>query len=143
MTLALLPRLQHQIYTVNGIKLAINYGLNRVRFPAPVPVGSRVRAQSSLVGVDDLGNGAVQATVSTTVEIDGSAAGVRGRKHRPLHLLSIAGRRLIRIRNRLSARLSRRRARTLKFRDGVFQAFGQPRLGLGPPGRNVRRRERR
>ena len=72
MTLALLPRLQHQMYTVNGIKLAINYGLNKVRFPAPVPVGSRVRAQSSLVGVEDLGNGAAQATVSTTVEVEGS-----------------------------------------------------------------------
>jgi acyl dehydratase len=72
MTLSLLPRLQHQIYTVNGVKLAINYGLNKVRFPAPVPVGSRVRAQTSLVGVEDLGNGAVQATMSTTVEIDGS-----------------------------------------------------------------------
>ena len=72
MTLALLPRLQHEMYTVNGIKLAINYGLNKVRFPAPVPVGSRVRAQSSLVGVEDLGNGAVQATVSTTVEVEGS-----------------------------------------------------------------------
>ena len=73
MTLALLPRLQHQIYTVNGIKLAINYGLNKVRFPSPVPVGSKVRAQSTLVGVEDLGNGAVQATMSTTVEIEGSA----------------------------------------------------------------------
>jgi acyl dehydratase len=73
MTLALLPQLQHQIYTVNGIKLAINYGLNKVRFPAPVPVGSRVRARSSLVSVDDVGNGAVQATLSTTVEIDNSA----------------------------------------------------------------------
>ena len=72
MTLALLPRLQHQIYTVNGIKLAINYGLNKVRFPAPVPVGSRVRAQTSLVGVEDVGNGAVQATMSTTVEIEGA-----------------------------------------------------------------------
>jgi acyl dehydratase len=72
MTLALLPRLQHDMYTVNGIKLAINYGLNKVRFPAPVPVGSRVRAQSSLVSVDDLGNGAVQATMSTTVEVEGS-----------------------------------------------------------------------
>jgi acyl dehydratase len=73
MTLSLLPRLLHQIYTVNGIKLAINYGLNKVRFPAPVPVGSKVRAQSSLVDVEDLGNGAVQATLSTTVEIEGSS----------------------------------------------------------------------
>ena len=53
--------------------MSVNYGLNRVRFPAPVPVGSRVRAQSSLVSVEDVGNGAVQAVVSTTVEIDGSA----------------------------------------------------------------------
>ena len=73
MTLALLPRLQHQIYTVKGIKLGINYGLNKVRFPAPVPVGSRVRANTSLVSVEDLGDGAVQATMSTTVEIEGSA----------------------------------------------------------------------
>lgn len=73
MTLALLPRLQHQIYTVNGVKLAINYGLNKVRFPAPVPVGSKVRAKTSLVGVEDLGNGAVQATMSTVVEIEGGA----------------------------------------------------------------------
>lgn len=73
MTLSLLPRLQHDMYTVKGIKLAINYGLNKVRFPAPVPVGSRVRANSSLVSVEDVGNGAVQAVVSTTVEIDGSA----------------------------------------------------------------------
>lgn len=73
MTLALLPRLQHQMYTVNGIKLAINYGLNKVRFPAPVPVGSKVRAKSTLVDIEDLGNGATQATVSTTVEVEGSA----------------------------------------------------------------------
>jgi acyl dehydratase len=72
LTLSLLPRFQHQMYTVNGIKLAINYGLNKVRFPAPVPVGSKVRAKSSLVGVEDIANGAVQAIVSTTVEIDGS-----------------------------------------------------------------------
>ncbi|BBZ42583.1 MaoC family dehydratase [Mycobacterium conspicuum] len=72
MTLSLLPRLQHEIYTVNGIKLAINYGLNKVRFPSPVPVGSKVRAVASLVSVDDVGDGAVQAVVSTTVEIDGA-----------------------------------------------------------------------
>ncbi|GBE63851.1 putative enoyl-CoA hydratase 1 [Mycobacterium sp. MFM001] len=72
MTLSLLPRLWHEMYTVNGIKLAVNYGLNKVRFPAPVPVGSKVRAESTLVDVEDVGNGAVQATVSTVVEIEGS-----------------------------------------------------------------------
>ncbi len=72
MTLSLLPRLQHQIYAVDGVKLGINYGLNKVRFPAPVPVGSKVRARSSLVDVEDLGNGAVQAIMSTTVEVEGA-----------------------------------------------------------------------
>src|ERR1700744_3297085 len=49
MTLALLPRLQHEMYTGNGIKLAVKNGLNKVRFPAPVQVGSKVRAQSCFV----------------------------------------------------------------------------------------------
>ena len=73
MTLSLLPALMHTMYSVEGAKLAINYGLNKVRFPAPVPVGSRVRATSTLVNVEDLGNGAVQLTVSTAVEVEGSA----------------------------------------------------------------------
>jgi acyl dehydratase len=72
LTLSLLPRLLHEIYEVQGIRLAVNYGLNKVRFPAPVPVGSKVRARTSLVDVDDLGKGAVQATLSTAVEIEGS-----------------------------------------------------------------------
>lgn len=71
MTLALLPRLMHEMYTVHGIKLAINYGLNKVRFPAPVPVGSKVRATSTLVDAEDVGNNTVQLTVSTTVEVQG------------------------------------------------------------------------
>lgn len=73
LTLALLPRLMHQIYRLDGIKLAINYGLNKVRFPAPVPVGSKIRAETSLVEVADVGGGAHQATLSTTVAIDGSS----------------------------------------------------------------------
>lgn len=72
LTLALLPRLMHQIYSVAGIKLAINYGLNKVRFPAPVPVGSKVRAESSVVDVAEVGDGAYQLTLSTTVAIDGA-----------------------------------------------------------------------
>jgi acyl dehydratase len=73
MTLSLLPQLMHGLYTVKGIKMAINYGLNKVRFPAPVPVGSKVRAQTSLVSVEDIGNGAAQVIMSSTVEIEGSA----------------------------------------------------------------------
>ncbi len=73
MTLSLLPVLMHQMYSVEGIKLAINYGLNKVRFPSPVPVGSKVRATSTLVDVEEIGQGAVQLTVSTTIEVEGAS----------------------------------------------------------------------
>lgn len=73
LTLAMLPRLMAQISRLEGVKLAINYGLNKVRFPAPVPVGSKIRAETSVVEVTDVGGGAQQVTYSTTVAIDGSA----------------------------------------------------------------------
>ncbi|KKB97614.1 MaoC family dehydratase [Mycolicibacter arupensis] len=73
MTLAMLPQLMAQISRVEGVKLAINYGLNKVRFPAPVPVGSRIRAETSVVEVADVGGGAHQVTYSTTVSIDAHA----------------------------------------------------------------------
>lgn len=73
MTLALLPQLMHQIYSVDGVKMGINYGVNKVRFPAPVPVGSRIRAESSVVDVVDLGDGGYQVTLSTTVTVEGGA----------------------------------------------------------------------
>lgn len=73
MTLSLLPRFFQTMYRVEGIKMAVNYGLNKVRFPSPVPVGSKVRARGSVVNVDDLGEGAYQITLSTTVEVEGSA----------------------------------------------------------------------
>lgn len=73
MTLSLLPVLMDEMYTVNGVKLAINYGLNKVRFPAPVPVGSKVRAVSTIVDTEELPKDTVQITVSTTVEIEGGA----------------------------------------------------------------------
>ena len=71
LTLSLIPMLLHQIYTVEGIRMGVNYGTNKVRFPSPVPVGSKVRA-----GVDLLelarGPRGTQATVSVTVEREGS-----------------------------------------------------------------------
>lgn len=72
LTLALLPRLHHTMFRVEGIKMAINYGLNKVRFPAPVPVGSQVRAHGTIIEVTDLGAGAYQVSLSTTVEVAGS-----------------------------------------------------------------------
>jgi acyl dehydratase len=54
-----------------GGKLAVNYGLNRVRFPAPVPVGKRVRQRVVLKAVEELGGQAVQLTHERTVEVEG------------------------------------------------------------------------
>ena len=72
MTLALLPRLQHEMYTVNGIKLAVNYGLNKVRFLAPVLAGSRIRSRSELVDATKVNDNTVNLTVRHTIEVDGS-----------------------------------------------------------------------
>jgi len=72
LTLSLLPAFLPQIYRVDGVTMAINYGLNKVRFPAPVPVGSRLRATSRIATVTPL-DGAVQAELSTTIEIEGGA----------------------------------------------------------------------
>jgi acyl dehydratase len=71
LTLSLLPHFTHQLYTVDNIAMAINYGYNKVRFIAPVRVGSKIRARAEIAKVDQL-DGAVQATVPVTVEIEGS-----------------------------------------------------------------------
>jgi acyl dehydratase len=72
LTLSLLSAFLPRIYRVEGVTMAINYGLNKVRFPAPVPAGSRLRATSRLTAVRPL-NGAVQAELSTTIEIERGA----------------------------------------------------------------------
>ncbi len=61
-----------QIVEVRGISMGVNYGADRVRFPAPVPVGSRIRGSGELVSADATKDGAVQAVVRVTVEIEGS-----------------------------------------------------------------------
>ncbi|MGE2692018.1 MaoC family dehydratase [Mycolicibacterium pulveris] len=71
LTLSLIPRFMHQLYTVGNIAMAINYGYNKVRFITPVKVGAKVRARAELSKVDQL-DGAVQSTMTTTVEIEGS-----------------------------------------------------------------------
>jgi acyl dehydratase len=70
LTLSLIPMLGKEIYSVSGISMGINYGLGKVRFPAVVPVGSRVRASVELVDVVDKTQGK-QVTVRTTIEIEG------------------------------------------------------------------------
>ena len=55
---------------VDGIAMAVNYGLNKLRFPSPVPVGSRVRLGASLAGLEEIAGG-VQCTMDLTFEIEG------------------------------------------------------------------------
>jgi len=69
LTLSLGPMLAEQIFTLAGTRMAINYGLNRVRFPSAVPVGSRVRMHLDLLGVEEM-PGSLQATLRETFEIE-------------------------------------------------------------------------
>jgi acyl dehydratase len=71
LTLSLLPHLVAQIYRVDGVRMAVNYGLNRARFPHPVPVVSRLRAASRLAAADAIADG-VQVVLVSTIEIDGA-----------------------------------------------------------------------
>ncbi|MFB8089731.1 MaoC family dehydratase [Streptomyces sp. NPDC055992] len=71
LTLSLLPVLVPQVMAVEGAKMGINYGTNKVRFPSPVPVGSRLRATAVLKSVEEAGGG-VQITAVVTVEHEGA-----------------------------------------------------------------------
>ena len=71
LSLSLLAKFAQECIAVDGIKLAVNYGLNRVRFTSPVKVGSRVRARFVLGGVEDIAGGA-QMLWQATIEIEGS-----------------------------------------------------------------------
>ena len=70
LTLALLPALLHDLALVDGYRLAVNYGLNRVRFPAPVPVGARIRARAILKAAEAVAGG-TQLVLESTVEVEG------------------------------------------------------------------------
>ncbi|HEX7642688.1 MAG TPA: MaoC family dehydratase [Burkholderiaceae bacterium] len=71
LTLSLLPMLMADAIAMPDVKMGVNYGLNKVRFPAPVPVGSRVRARMVLQAVEDIPGGA-QMTWVVTIEREGS-----------------------------------------------------------------------
>ncbi|MEU7051945.1 MaoC family dehydratase [Streptomyces eurythermus] len=70
LTLSLLPLFGPQLIRVEGVKMGVNYGTNKVRFPSPVPVGSRLRATAKITGVEDV-TGGVQVAVAFTVEREG------------------------------------------------------------------------
>lgn len=68
--LSLIPMLASEVYRVDGVRMGVNYGLNRVRFPAPLPTGSRVRAGIRLVSVEQI-EGGVHLLGEVTIERDG------------------------------------------------------------------------
>lgn len=72
LTLSLLPVLNHQLYKIENLSMAVNYGFDKVRFISPVPVGARVRATTDVISVDQVPGG-IQAKLTTTIEVEGSA----------------------------------------------------------------------
>lgn len=69
-TLSLAPKFSYALYEVTNVAFALNYGLNKVRFPAPLPVGSRVRMRATIASVHDIPGG-IQMATALTFERDG------------------------------------------------------------------------
>ena len=72
LTLSLIPELFETAFAIADVRMGVNYGLNKVRFTAPVPAGARVRGRFALLGYEPIEQGA-QLTVRATVELEGSA----------------------------------------------------------------------
>ncbi|MDQ6629638.1 MAG: MaoC family dehydratase, partial [Pseudomonadota bacterium] len=72
LTLSLLPEMSASAFEIRDVRMGVNYGLNKVRFPAPVPAGSRLRGHFKLLGYEPI-EGGVQMVVEVTMEREGSA----------------------------------------------------------------------
>jgi len=72
LTLSLLPEMSASAFVIEGSRMGVNYGLNRVRFPSPVPVGSRLRGHFKLLSWEAV-EGGVQMVLEVTMEREGSA----------------------------------------------------------------------
>jgi acyl dehydratase len=70
LTLSLIPFLMSEVWRIEDAAMGVNYGLNKVRFPAPVPTGSRVRLHAKLLEVEEVARG-VQIVVQSTIEVEG------------------------------------------------------------------------
>lgn len=76
LTLSLLPAMLASALQMSGIRMTVNYGLNKVRFPAPVPVGSRLRARLDIMAVEEVAQSAqngAQVTWAVTIEREGDS----------------------------------------------------------------------
>ena len=71
LTLSLLPHFSQECISMPSVRMGVNYGLNKVRFPSPVPVGSKLRGRFTLKDVEDIPGG-VQLTMIATLEVDGA-----------------------------------------------------------------------
>ncbi|MGA6948916.1 MAG: MaoC family dehydratase [Solirubrobacterales bacterium] len=72
LTLSLIDGLRIELLRSTGFKLGVNYGWTKVRFPAPVPSGARIRATAEVVEIDDVGGGWWQIVTRFTVEVEGN-----------------------------------------------------------------------
>jgi acyl dehydratase len=72
LTLSLIDGLRQGLIESSGFKLGVNYGWNKVRFPAPVPAGSKVRARAEVVEVEEVGHGWWQIVTRFTLEVEGA-----------------------------------------------------------------------
>jgi acyl dehydratase len=72
LTLSMIDGLRKELMSSSGFKLGVNYGWNRVRFPAPVPVGSRIRSSAQVTEVEEVGGGWYQVVTRFTVEVEGA-----------------------------------------------------------------------
>jgi acyl dehydratase len=72
LTLSMIDGFRKDLIESTGYKLGVNYGWNKVRFPAPVPVGAKLRAKAEIVSVDDVGGGWYQIVTKFTVEAEGN-----------------------------------------------------------------------
>jgi acyl dehydratase len=72
LTLAMVDGFRHELISSTGFALGVNYGWDKIRFPAPVPVDSRVRAKAEVVSVDEKGGGWWQVVTRFTIEVEGA-----------------------------------------------------------------------
>jgi acyl dehydratase len=72
LTLSLVDGFRKELISSTGFALGVNYGWNKIRFPAPVPAGARVRARAEIVSAEDVGNGWHEMVTRFTLEVEGS-----------------------------------------------------------------------
>jgi acyl dehydratase len=72
LTLSMIDGFRQSLMESSGFRMGVNYGWNKVRFPAPVPSGSRIRASIEVLSVDEIGGGWHQVVQTWTVEVEGS-----------------------------------------------------------------------